>query len=270
MLKTLELCLMRNHLRTYECSHLWSAVVVVYPSESLLHLSFELHLKKQLVLTLSDVSHRLGGGGAGTGSAGVGRRKEDHKLWSCSRLVVRIRDHLHLLSSSRSHPSRQGRTKGKLLSWSHFMVGMRNRFYLHLLHHGMIQHYHCFDLMNVRIERNRPFFTSGQRSENNPWSCFPVTSHRGCDQYVCYPRPGQLINRSQLLRWKTSYHHIRAVYLLWSISTKDLHLSAFGCPEDQFRERHWRISKHQLPYSKTINPCTYPQNMDLKEKEYRS
>ena len=124
--------------------------------------------------------------------------------------------------------------------------------------------------MNVRIERKRPFFTSGQRSENNPWSCFPVTSHRGCDQYVCYPRPGQLINRSQLLCWKTSYHHIRAVYLLWSISTKDLHLSAFGCPEDQFRERHWRISKHQLPYSKTINPCTYPQNMDLKEKKYRS
>ena len=270
MLKTLELCLMRNHLRTYECSHLWSAVVVVYPSESLLHLSFELPPKKQLMFTLSDVSHRLGGGGAGTGSAGVGRRKEDHKLWSCSRLVVRIRDHLHLLSSSRSHPSRQERTKGKLLSWSHFMVGMRNRFYLHLLHHGMLQHYHCFDLMNVRIERKGPFFTSGQRSENNPWSCFPVTSHRGCDQYVCYPRPGQLINRSQLLCWKTSYHHIRAVYLLWSISTKDLHLSAFGCPEDQFRERHWRISKHQLPYSKTINPCTYPQNMDLKEKEYRS
>ena len=60
-------------------------------------------LKKQLLLTLSDVSHRLGGGGAGTGSAGLGR-KEDHKLWSCSRLVVRIRDHLHLLSSSRSHP----------------------------------------------------------------------------------------------------------------------------------------------------------------------
>ena len=152
------------------------------------------------------------------------------------------------------------------------MVGMRNRFYLHLLHHGMLQHYHCFDLMKVRIERKRPFFTSGQRSENNPWSCFPVTSHRGCDQYVCYPRPGQLINRSQLLCWKTSYHHIRsgAVYLLWSISTKDLHLSAFGCPEDQFRERHWRISKHQLPYSKTINPCTYPQNMDLKEKKYPS
>ena len=84
--------------------------------ESLLHLNFELPPKKQLLLTLSDVSHRLGGGGAGTGSAGEGRRKEDHKLWSCSRLVVRIRDHLHLLSSSRSHPSRQGRTKGKLLS----------------------------------------------------------------------------------------------------------------------------------------------------------
>ena len=98
MLKNLELCLMRNHLRTYKCSHLWSAVVVVYPSESLLHLSFKLPPKKQLMFTLSDVSHRLGGGGAGTGSAGEGRRKEDHKLWSCSRLVVRIRDHLHLLS----------------------------------------------------------------------------------------------------------------------------------------------------------------------------
>ena len=55
--------------------------------------------QKQLMLTLSDVSHRLGGDGAGTGSAGLGRRKEDHKLWSCSRLVVRIRDHLHLYSS---------------------------------------------------------------------------------------------------------------------------------------------------------------------------
>ena len=59
------------------------------------------------MLRLRDVSRRLGGGGGGgvgRGSAGWGERKEDHKLWSCSRLVVRIRDHLHLLSSSRSHP----------------------------------------------------------------------------------------------------------------------------------------------------------------------
>ena len=97
-------------------------MVVVYPSESLLHLSFKLPPKKQLVFTLSDVSHRLGGGGAGTGSAGVGRRKEDHKLWSCSRLVVRIRDHLHLLSSSTSHPPppRGGRKENfctEVISW---------------------------------------------------------------------------------------------------------------------------------------------------------
>ena len=54
------------------------------------------------MLRLRDVSRRLGGGGGGgvgRGSAGWGERKEDHKLWSCSRLVVRIRDHLHLYSS---------------------------------------------------------------------------------------------------------------------------------------------------------------------------
>ena len=80
--------------------------------------------------------------------------------------------------------------------------------------------------------------------------------------FSCHEAGGAVINTSAL-PWsidqsksiarplKTSYPHIRSaatVYLLRSISSKDLHLAAFGCAEDQFRGQ---ISNQQLPYSKT-------------------
>ena len=91
---------------------------------------------------------------------------------------------------------------------------------------------------------------------------FLSRARRGCDQYVC-PCPGQLINPSQLLGWKTSYPHIRSAALCIychqfhpKISTS----SAFGCAEDQFRgKRHWRISNQQLPYSET-NKSMWPSS----------